>query len=480
MTLAENMKMSGRNPFRGDERAKILIVDDDKELLVSCSKVLRNGRYEVATFDDSNLAAKEIENGQYDLIISDLSMPGVSGMTLLRKAQSTSPDVPFVIFSAYGSVETVVEAMKEGAFDFIEKPFKADRLKVVVEKSLSHRNLFKEKEALESELKKRYSFDSLIGKSPAMHQVFNMITRVAEGESNVAIIGESGTGKELVARSLHAHSLRKTSAFVPVNCGALPENLFESELFGYEKGAFTGAFRRKPGLLEYADGGTFFLDEICELSPTLQVKLLRMLQDKKIRRVGGTDLIDVDVRIISASNRNLEEALSSGQLREDLYYRLNVISIRLPSLRDRLEDIPLLVRHFIEKYSKLTPKNITGIDSRALNCLENYHWPGNVRELENVIERAVTLAKDEEIAVTDLSENLIQKNDNGFGAQYELPFDQARAQLLQRFERCYLVKLLERHQGNVTSASDESGITRRTFHRMLQTHNLHSKDWKHY
>jgi len=428
--------------------------------------------------DDSTQASLEIENGQYDLIISDLTMPGMSGMALLRKAQTAVPDVPFVIFSAYGSVETAVEAMREGAFDFIEKPFRAERLKVVVEKSLNHRNLFKEKKALESELQKRSRFDALIGKSQAMQQVFDLITRVAEGESNVAIIGESGTGKELVARSLHARSLRKNQAFVPVNCGALPESLFESELFGYEKGAFTGAFRRKPGLLEYADGGTFFLDEICELSPTLQVKLLRMLQDKKIRRVGGADLIDVDVRIISASNRNLEEALTTGKIREDLYYRLNVISIKLPSLRERKEDIPLLSQHFIEKYSKLTPKNIVGISSRALACLEEYHWPGNVRELENTIERAVTLAKGEAIEVEDLAEHLIRKADNGFGGHYEMPFEEAREKVLQRFERNYLVKLLERHRGNVTVAAAESGITRRTFHRLLHQHNLHSKDWR--
>ncbi len=461
-----------------EERAKILIVDDDNELLVSCSKVLKNGRYDVTTIADSEQAVTAIESGEYDLIISDLSMPGMSGMTLLRKAQTVTPEVPFVIFSAYGSVETVVEAMREGAFDFIEKPFKADRLKVVVEKSLSHRNLFKEKKALESELRKRYSFDALIGKSPAMQQVFDLITRVAEGESNIAIIGESGTGKELVARSLHAHSLRKAKAFVPVNCGALPENLFESELFGYEKGAFTGAFRRKPGLLEYADGGTFFLDEICELSPALQVKLLRMLQDKKIRRVGGADLIDVDVRIISASNRNLEDALSAGQLREDLYYRLNVISIKLPPLRDRKEDIPLLCHHFIEKYSKLTPKNITGISSRALNCLEEYDWPGNVRELENVIERAVTLAKEQEITIEDLPEHLVRDGNRELGVQYEMPFEEAKTQVLLQFERKYLVKLLERSSGNVTHAAEMGGVTRRTFHRLLRNHSLHAKDWK--
>jgi DNA-binding NtrC family response regulator len=460
-------------------QAKILIIDDDQELLVSCAKTLKNnGNYEIVTIADSAQALGEIEFGDYDLIISDLAMPGVNGLDLLRKSQRLAPEVPFVIFSAYGNVERAVEAMREGAFDFIEKPFKAARLKVVVEKSIQHRYLQKEKHALEEQLQRSYSFDNIIGKGAAMQRVFDLIARVAEGESNITIIGESGTGKELVARSLHAHSSRRAKAFVPVNCGAFPENLFESELFGYEKGAFTGAYRRKPGLLEYADGGTFFLDEICELSPALQVKLLRMLQDKKIRRIGGNELVDVDVRIISASHRNLDEALKAGVLREDLYYRLNVISIQLPPLRDRKEDIPLLCTHFIEKYAKLTPKNITGINSRALTCLEEYNWPGNVRELENVIERAVTLAKDDEITVDDLPEHLVRKVNNGIGAQYEMPLEEARALVLQQFERKYLIKLLERNNGNVTHAAEMSGVTRRTFHRLLRNHNLHAKDWK--
>ncbi|MFQ5605017.1 MAG: sigma-54-dependent transcriptional regulator [bacterium] len=460
-------------------KAKILIIDDDKQLLVSCSKIFKNnGRYQVVTMHDSRQALSEIETGQYDVIISDLSMPDMSGMDLLHKAKLIAPDVPFVIFSAYGNVERVVEAMREGAFDFIEKPFKADRLKVVVEKSLSHRNLYKEKRALENQLQQRYSFDNIIGKSPVMQRVFDMIARVADGESNIAIIGESGTGKELVARSIHVHSYRSSRAFVPVNCGAFPENLFESELFGYEKGAFTGAFRRKPGLLEFADGGTFFLDEICELSPTLQVKLLRMLQDKKIRRVGGTELVDVDVRIISASNLKMEEALESGALREDLYYRLNVISIHLPPLRERREDIPILCKHFIEKYIKLSPKNIKGFSEEALRYLENYNWPGNVRELENVIERAITLAATDWIQPVDLPDKIVGRQDSVQTVQIDTPLKVAKDQVLAQFECEYLVKMLTRHNGNITQAAKNSGIDRRSFHRLLNRYKINSRDWK--
>ncbi|MFQ6115502.1 MAG: sigma-54-dependent transcriptional regulator [bacterium] len=460
-------------------KAKILIIDDDKEILLSCAKILKNnGVHNVVTMSDSTQALNAIESEEYDLILCDLFMPNYDGMDLLRKARVVAPETPFVIFSGYGNVEKAVEAMREGAFDFIEKPFKKERLKVVVEKSLNHRNLQKEKRALQNQLEIRYRYDNIVGKTPVIQQVFDMISRIADSESNIAIIGESGTGKELVARSIHAHSRRKSRAFVPVNCGAFPENLFESELFGYEKGAFTGAYRRKPGLLEYADGGTFFLDEICELSPALQVKLLRMLQDKKIRRVGGTELIDVDVRIISASNQNLEEALMKGVLRDDLYYRLNVISIQLPPLRDRQEDIPLLCQHFIEKYSKLTPKKIDGISVEALKCLEEYSWPGNVRELENVIERAITLAKEEWIKPEDLPDNIVCAQERCVVTQVDIPLKQAREKMLARFERDYLMKMLERYGGNVTHAAKHSGINRRTFHRLLNRYQISSRNWK--
>lgn len=462
-----------------DGKAKVLIVDDDKALLQSCAKILQNnGEYNVRIISSSTQALNEIESEEFDLILCDLAMPEYSGMDVLRKARMVAPETPFVIFSGYGNVERAVETMREGAFDFIEKPFKKDRLKVVVEKSLHYRNLHKEKRALQNQLEERYRYDNIVGKSPVMQQVFDMIARIADSESNIAILGESGTGKELVARSIHAHSGRKSKAFVPVNCGAFPENLFESEFFGYEKGAFTGAYRRKLGLIEYADGGTFFLDEICELSPTMQVKLLRMLQDKKIRRVGGNELIDVDVRIISASNQNLEDALMKGILREDLYYRLNVISIQLPPLRDRQEDITLLCQHFIEKYSKLTPKQINGIAAEALKCLEEYGWPGNVRELENAIERAITLAKEEWIRPKDLPENIFRDKETFVNAQIDIPLKEAREKMMARFERDYLTKMLERYGSNITQAAKHCGINRRTFHRMLNRHQINSRNWK--
>ncbi|NIR49172.1 sigma-54-dependent Fis family transcriptional regulator [candidate division KSB1 bacterium] len=462
-----------------NDKAKILIIDDDEALLVSCTKVLQNnGHCDIITVTDSHKALREIESGEYDLIISDLAMPDMTGMELLHKARLSVPETPFVIFSAYGNVERAVEAMREGAFDFIEKPFKAERLRVVVEKSLHHRNLHKEKQALESELQRKYGLDNIIGRSQPMLQVFDLITRVAKGESNITVVGESGTGKELVARSIHSQSSRKNKAFVPVNCGAFPENLFESELFGYEKGAFTGAHRRKHGLLEFADGGTFFLDEICELSPTLQVKLLRMLQDRKIRRVGGNELLEVDVRIISATNQNLEQALKEGSLREDLYYRLNVISIQLPPLRDRREDIPLLCIHFIKKFSRATPKSIKGVSEEALRCLENYNWPGNVRELENVIERAITFATDDWIQVKDLPEKLTQQQTENRPVQVDIPLKDAKAKIVSQFERDYLTQMLIRHNGNVTKAARDSGIDRRTFHRLLNRHRIDSKVWK--
>ncbi len=461
------------------EKYRILIVDDDVDLLLSCAKALRsNGTYDVETLSDSNHALTTIQSEEYDLIISDLAMPGVDGMDLLREARTKAPETPFVIFSAYGNAESVVSAMRDGAFDFVEKPFRAERLRVVVEKSLQHRGLHKEKKFLKDQLQHHFGFDDIIGRSATMRPVFELISRVADGETNVTVTGESGTGKELVARAIHNHSLRKAKPFVPVNCGAFPEHLFESELFGYEKGAFTGAYRRKPGLLEFANRGTFFLDEICELTLPLQVKLLRMLQDRRIRRVGGTDEIDIDVRIISASNRNLEEAVTEQSLREDLYYRLNVISIHLPPLRERKEDLPLLCRHFITKYAKLTPKTINGFTENALRCLEKYNWPGNIRELENVVERAITLTTEPWIGVQALPENVTCMPQNGHVIGLDLPLKEAKDRVVSRFEKEYIVRMLSRHNGNVTQAAEDSGIDRRTFHRLISRHHLHSRNWK--
>ncbi len=461
------------------DKSNILIVDDDKEILKSCEKVLKSvGLYHVVTIHDSTLARNEIKTGDYDLIISDLSMPGTNGLELLNIAKSTKPDIPFVVFSAFGSTEKVVETMRLGAFDFIEKPFKTDRLKVVVEKSLKFSSLKKQNNSLKSQLHEKYRFDNIIGKSQSMANVFGMISRVAEGDSNITITGASGTGKELVARSIHSNSRRNKKAFVPVNCGALPENLFESELFGYEKGAFTGASQRKYGLLEYANHGTFFLDEVCELSPALQVKLLRVLQERNIRRVGGNELIDIDVRIIAATNHNMDEAMRNGIIREDFYYRLNVISIQLPSLNQRREDLPLLVEHFITNFSKMTPKNIKGISSEAMQCLESYPWPGNVRELENTIERAVALTQTDWILPKDLPDNVVYEKNKLPSVQLDIPLKEARENVLVQFEREYLTKMLIRHHGNISQAAKNSKIDRRTFHRLINRHKLNTNSPK--
>ncbi len=452
------------------EKRRILIVDDDEELLRVCARILqRDAGYDVVTISDSVRALEEIDSRSYDLIISDLAMPERSGQDLLRRAHQVSPGVPFIVFSAYSSVEKAVELIHEGAFDMLEKPFKAEKLRTAVTRALQngHRSNGG-----------RAGLDELVGKSPVMLRVFDLIERVAPGDANITIVGESGTGKELVARSIHARSSRSQKAFVPVNCGAFPENLFESELFGYEKGAFTGAYRRKPGLLEFADQGTFFLDEICELSGSLQVKLLRMLQDRKIRRVGGTELIDVDVRIIAATNQDPERAVEEGCLREDLYYRLNVITIELPPLRDRREDIPLLANHFVEKYTKATSKVIRGVSKDALEYLINYSWPGNVRELENVIERAITLTRDEWIATSDLPDRVVAPDVDTPTSAFSQPLKLAREQVLARFEKEYLTNMLLRFRGNVTRAAKASGIDRRTFHRLLKRYDLHAKAWK--
>ncbi len=458
-------------------RNRILVVDDETELLVSCKKLLGKMGYEVITASSAATALAALEEQEFDLILCDLQLPDIDGMEVLARIKKSQQEVPVVMISGYGTVERAVEAMKASAFDFVEKPFSSERLRVVVRKALEHRRLYRERRDLLRQLQERYQLDQIVGRSAAMLRIFDMVERIAESGANVTITGESGTGKELIARAIHVRSRRRARPFVPVNCGALPENLFESELFGYEKGAFTGAYRRKPGLLEFAHGGTFFLDEICELPPPLQVKLLRMLQDHKIRRVGGDDLIDVDVRIIAASNQNLEEMVAAGKLREDLYYRLKVISVHLPPLRDRREDIPLLCHHFLEKFLKATPKQIEGFEPEVLRLLERYEWPGNVRELQNVVERAVALAPGPWIRVADLPDNIAGEPGDSAGYM-DLPLKEAKEKLLQDFERNYLIRLLRRHRGNVSRAADASGVDRRTLHRLLGRLHLDPHLWK--
>jgi DNA-binding NtrC family response regulator len=368
-----------------------------------------------------------------------------------------------------------VAAVREGAFDYLPKPFSADQLRLSVERALRQRHLALENTRLREQLQSTFGFENIVGRSPAMTQVFELIRKAARSDANILVLGESGTGKELVARAIHANSPRASQAFVAVDCAALPENLLESELFGHEKGAFTGANRTKPGLLEVASGGTVFLDEIGELPVGLQVKFLRALQEREIRRVGGTRPIRVDVRIVSATNRDLRDGVAKGQFREELYYRINVIAIQLPPLRARHGDVALLVQHFVQRYGRSREPAITNIDPDAMRVLESYAWPGNIRELQNVIERACALADGEHITARDLPEHLAapaRAPAVAATAGVHLPLPEAKALWMRELEVAYLVEQLNRHGGNISQAARAAGIDRKTFHRLINKYGI--------
>ncbi len=461
-------------------KTRILVIDDEKDMLNACRKILEALNYHPVLIDNGKLGIEFIAQDDFDLILCDLFMPEVDGMDILKKANELAPYTPVVIFTAYGTIDRAVNAMKLGAFDFIEKPFEIEHLKVLIEKGLAQRKLYLERMNLLKQLQDKYSFDNLIGQSSAMRKVFDMVESVASSDVNVLITGESGTGKELIARSIHARSARHTNAFVPVNCSAFPESLFEAELFGYEKGAFTGASKRKLGLLEFADEGTFFLDEVCELPIALQAKLLRVLQDQQLRHVGGTDLIQIDVRLISATNWNLEDAREKGLLRDDFYYRLNVVNIHIPPLRERHEDITLLAEYFLRNKLRTSAKEIKGFHPLVLKELKRYNWPGNVRELENVIEHAVTVARGMDITLVDLPTYLTQKKSRNLNGQQinSLSLAELKAQTYEAIEREYLLKYLKQFKGNVTKLAEKAQMTRRNLHRLINRHGLDPTAWR--
>jgi len=384
--------------------AKILVIDDEATMVQMVTELLRADGHEVLPHNSGNTVLEALEEQHPELVITDLNLEKsrAQGMDILRKARSLTPPAEVIVVTAFGSVETAVEAMRHGAYDYLEKPFKLDELKLCAQRALSYNHAVAENHYLKKQLSEKYQFNQIIGKSPKMQAVFRMIERVASTDSTVLILGESGTGKELVARALHFNSRRQFAPFIPVNCAALPEHLLESELFGHRKGAFTGAIADKQGLFQEADGGTIFLDEIGSMPAALQSRLLRVLQDREVRRVGDNTPSYVNVRVLAATNEPMEKKIKEGQFREDLYYRLNVIPIQLPSLRDRREDIPLLVTHCLR--NKVNPRsgNPYQITRRAVETLNSYPWPGNVRELENVIERACTLCDGDLIRVADL------------------------------------------------------------------------------
>ncbi len=372
-------------------KSRILVVDDEESIREFLEIMLKKEGYEITLAEDGQKAKDLLAKKSFDMIISDLQMPNVTGIELLKHVKESYPDIVFMLITAFGTTETAVEAMKMGAYDYLTKPFKIDEVRMNIQNALRSRNLEVENRSLKKELVKEYSFQNMVGNSTAMHAIFDMVKRVAQTPTNVLITGESGTGKEVIAKAIHYNGPLKDRPFVTINCGAIPENLMESEMFGHKKGSFTGAVVDKVGLFEVADGGTLFLDEVGELPLTIQVKLLRVIQERVIRRVGATEDMKVEVRIIAATNRNLEEMVTKGGFRQDLFYRLNVINIKSPALRDRRDDIPLLANHFLKKYNDRLNKNIGAISTEVMDILKKYDYPGNVRELENLIERTVAL-----------------------------------------------------------------------------------------
>ncbi len=449
-----------------NERPRILVADDEHSMQEFLDILLRKQGYEVQTVRDVASATMALDSDDYDLLITDMQMPDGTGVDLLRHARQAAPDLVVIVITAFATTETAIEAMKEGAYDYITKPFKVDEILLVVQKALEKKLLATENRRLRHALRSERQQRSLVGNSPAMEQLYEMVSRVAATKTNVLIYGESGTGKELVARAIHDESERCERPFVALNCAAIPETLLESELFGHMKGSFTGAVANKDGLFESAEGGSLFLDEVGEISASLQVKLLRVIQEKVIRRVGGTKDTEVDVRLIAATNRRLEDEVSAGRFREDLYYRLNVIQLELPALRERMEDLPLLVHHFVEKYARELGKEVRGVQPETMDLLAHYSFPGNVRELENIIERAVALARDEWVGIDALPTAVTADVP---AATPAIPAEGVQLeQLIADYERGLLREALSRAGGVKKKAAQLLGISFRSFRYRLE------------
>jgi DNA-binding NtrC family response regulator len=444
-------------------KARVLVVDDEPHQRDILQMILEGEGYDATVAGNARQAMDEARSGSFDVVLTDLKMPDKSGIELLSELQKTQPGVCVVLMTAHGSIDSAVEAMRRGAFDYLTKPLERDELLLVLKRALERTRLVRENRMLHEQLRDRFRLENIVGSHGTMQDVFRMVHKVAASASTVIIYGESGTGKELVARALHYQSDRRDRPFYAVNVAALPESILEAELFGHEKGAFTGADSRKIGLFEQASGSTLFLDEVGDLKRDLQVKLLRTLQEREILRVGGTERIRVDVRIIAATNLDLEKAVGEGRFREDLYYRLNVIPIVLPPLRERRPDIPLLVEHFMKKYSGERPRSVS---PKALNLLVEYDWPGNVRELESVIERALLLAESDEIQPGDLPAAVRAGISSRRGP---LALDIPDAGIdLEDVERSLVLKALEKTEGNVSRAARLLGLTRRTLQYRLE------------
>lgn len=453
-------------------KSKILIVDDENDMLSMLERIINSQRdYEVLKANSGLQALEQLSAHEVDLVLTDLRMPGMDGMGLLGKIKEQWPDRTIIIMTAAGSIESAVEAMRKGAYDYITKPLEYDNLLLVIDRALERVRLLDDRRYLQTEIEGYFGFSGLIGMSEKMVKVYETIRNVSATSVPVLITGESGTGKELAARAIHFEGRRKERRFVAVNCGALPEPILESEFFGHTRGAFTGAVHDKKGLLEEADGGTLFLDEIGELCHPIQVKLLRVLQDGEFRPLGDTRDRKVDLRLISATNKNLETEVLKGRFREDLYYRLKVITITMPPLRERREDIPLLANHFLMKYSKKYEKNITELSSSAVQCLMNRPWKGNVRELENVIARAVAISNTQ----------LIDKADLLTGeppAESSAGFKEAKQRALMSFYKTYITTALIRNKGNISKTADECSMMRQSLQQIMKRCGIDPEDFR--
>jgi two-component system NtrC family response regulator len=449
----------------------ILVVDDEKNYLVVLEALLRPEGYEILTADNAREAIRLIRESELDLVITDMKMPGITGMELLEESKKVEPDLPVIMMTAFGTIEMAVEAMKKRAYDYITKPFQNEELKLTVEKALANYRLIKENRFLSKALSDRYRYGNIIGKSKPMLEIYDLIQKVAQSKAFVLIAGASGTGKELIAKAIHYNSPRKDRPFVSVNCGALTETLLESELFGHEKGAFTGAVAMKKGRFELADGGTLFLDEVGDMPASLQVKLLRVLQEMEFERVGGTQTIQTDVRVLSASNKNLKEEVGRGEFREDLFYRLNVINIGVPPLRERVEDIRLLVNHFAQKYGQDEGKDKIELSGEAWKALYRYSWPGNVRELENTIERAVVLSSDGRIGLEELPDELSGKRED-LDVDRFIPLGAPLQKTLEEIEERLVRRALKECHNVQSHAAEMLGITKSLIQHKLKKYNI--------
>ncbi len=457
----------------------ILVVDDQAAHRDLCHSALTQAGYAVETAASGTEAIARLRAGAVGLVVTDQLMPGMSGMELLKEIRQRLSRLPVIIITAYGTVDTAVDAMRAGANDFIQKPFTSDELLLVVRRVLEHQDLVEEVRTLRERISDPYRFDRIVSKSPKMTEIFEMIRNLADLDTTVLITGETGTGKELVAHAIHQHSNRRDQRFVRINCGALTETLLESELFGHERGAFSGAVQARRGKFEYASGGTLLLDEIGDISLAMQLKLLRVLQEKEIQRVGGNETITVDVRILATTNKNLEEAVAAGTFRSDLYYRLNVVRIQLPPLRQRREDVPLLAEHFLRTFCEKSGRRLRGFGGDIMSTLMEYDWPGNVRELANAIERAAVMAPGDQVAFVDLP---LPRTPNAGNAPdndgLNLPFKEGREKIIEEYEKTYLMNCLRRFRGNIGQCAQHCGIDAKTFYRKMQEYDLDKRDFK--